>query len=296
MSDTNTTAPAWFTRAVKTPCKDFFVEVDGCPIHYLKWGDDGKPGLLFVHGNGAHAHWWDFIAPFFIDQYSVAAIDLSGMGDSGHRDEYVANCYADELMAVIKDAGFGDGTTIVGHSMGGFMTLRTAAIYGDHLKGIVLVDSAIRPPDYEWKSAMPIRKKKIYADAETAQQRFRLMPPQPCENQYILDHIAKHSITEVDGGWTWKFDDKFKSPFWKEKKRDDFKKIACRMGVINAENSSVVVPDVEEYMFKMLDESVPFVSLPECHHHLFLDQPIAFVSSLKTMLAEWTHSRPHRGR
>ena len=120
MTDTVAATPAWFTKAIETPRKDCYVEVDGCPIHYLKWGDDDKPGLLFVHGNGAHAHWWDFIAPFFIDQYSVAAIDLSGMGDSGHRDEYVANCYADELMAVIKDAGFGDDTIVVGHSMGGF--------------------------------------------------------------------------------------------------------------------------------------------------------------------------------
>jgi pimeloyl-ACP methyl ester carboxylesterase len=49
-------------------------------------------------------------------------------------------------------------------------------------------------------------------------------------------------------------------------------------------------------MFRMLDESVPFVTVPETHHHLFLDQPLAFVAALRTMLAEWRHSNPHRGR
>ena len=42
-----------------------FVEVDGAGIELLTWGDQGKPGILFLHGNGAHADWWSFIAPFF---------------------------------------------------------------------------------------------------------------------------------------------------------------------------------------------------------------------------------------
>src|SRR5438876_691854 len=70
-------APEWFTRAVTHPRKDCEAEVAGCPIHYLRWGDSGKPGLLLVHGSGAHAHWWDFIAPYFSEHYCVAAIDLS---------------------------------------------------------------------------------------------------------------------------------------------------------------------------------------------------------------------------
>ena len=48
---------------------------------------------------------------------------------------------------------------------------------------------------------------KRYPDRETALTRFRLQPPQPCENQYILDYIARHSLMAADGGWTWKFDD-----------------------------------------------------------------------------------------
>src|SRR2546423_1912983 len=60
--------PAWFARAVAAPFEDCFVEVDGARIHYLRWGQAGKPGLLLVHGGFAHAHWWDFIAPLFADR------------------------------------------------------------------------------------------------------------------------------------------------------------------------------------------------------------------------------------
>ena len=85
MNEHTTEGPDWFKRAVSTPREDRVVEVAGCPIHYLRWGDTAKPGVLLVSGSGAHAHWWDFIAPYFTDHNCVAAIDLSGMGDSGHR-------------------------------------------------------------------------------------------------------------------------------------------------------------------------------------------------------------------
>ncbi|MBV9329981.1 MAG: hypothetical protein JOZ55_00345, partial [Alphaproteobacteria bacterium] len=57
-------APEWFAEAVETAPEDRFVTVEGARVHYLRWGDREKPGLLLVHGNAAHAHWWDFIAPY----------------------------------------------------------------------------------------------------------------------------------------------------------------------------------------------------------------------------------------
>ncbi|MEQ1819104.1 MAG: glycoside hydrolase family 15 protein, partial [Terricaulis sp.] len=50
----------------------------------------------------AHANWWRFIAPFFTRDYRVAALDLSGMGDSGKRPEYNATLRADEMRATIE--------------------------------------------------------------------------------------------------------------------------------------------------------------------------------------------------
>ena len=97
-------APPWFERALDTPYEKREVEVEGCPIRYLLWGEEDKPGLLLVHGNGAHAYWWSFIAPFFLDHYRVAAINLGGMGDSGYRERYRAETFAAELMAEIGRA------------------------------------------------------------------------------------------------------------------------------------------------------------------------------------------------
>src|SRR5665213_2379034 len=55
-------APQWFERIAAIAPESCFVEVEGAKIHFLRWGDRSKPGLLLVHGNAAHAYWWSFIA------------------------------------------------------------------------------------------------------------------------------------------------------------------------------------------------------------------------------------------
>src|SRR3990172_10200242 len=74
--------PKWFQDAVAAPCERRRVNVDGCSIQYLRWGDPAKPGIVLVHGGAAHAHWWSFLAPQLTGSYHVVAPDLSGHGDS----------------------------------------------------------------------------------------------------------------------------------------------------------------------------------------------------------------------
>lgn len=73
-------APRWFQQAIAQAPERRRIPVSGAGIELLTWGEIGKPGLLFLHGNGAHADWWSFIAPFFAADWRVAAISWSGMG------------------------------------------------------------------------------------------------------------------------------------------------------------------------------------------------------------------------
>src|SRR5579872_4041302 len=91
-------APSWFRRALAVPFTDEFVDVDGCSIHYLAWGPRNRRGLVFVHGGGAHAHWLSHVAAIFSNEFRVLAIDLSGHGDSGHRNIYALEQWADEVQ------------------------------------------------------------------------------------------------------------------------------------------------------------------------------------------------------
>ncbi|HVE84657.1 MAG TPA: alpha/beta fold hydrolase, partial [Myxococcales bacterium] len=140
------TAPSWFTDALRAPRESREVEVEGCRVHYLRWGDPARPGLLLVHGGGAHAEWWSFLAPLLTRGYHVAALDMSGHGDSGHRPEYPHQLWCREILAVARDAGMAAPPVLVGHSLGGLVSIVTAAQYGDQLAGAVIVDAPVRRP------------------------------------------------------------------------------------------------------------------------------------------------------
>ena len=45
------------------------------------------------------------VAPLFLPEYQVVALDLSGHGDSGRRKEYPRELWADEVMAVAELVG-----------------------------------------------------------------------------------------------------------------------------------------------------------------------------------------------
>ncbi len=177
-----TESPRWFREAIETPYQTGSVVVDACPIHYLRWGQAGKAGLVLVHGGAAHAHWWSFIAPQLARDHQVVALDLSGHGESGRRTAYPRETWAKEVMAVAADAGFTQPPVLVGHSMGGFVCISAASLYGDQLAGAVILDSPVRRPDPEAEEGArgrAFRNPKTYATAGAALAHYRLEPEPP---------------------------------------------------------------------------------------------------------------------
>ena len=288
MSDT----PSWFSAAIGSKPDEDYVDVDGTPIHTLSWGDRGNPGLVFVHGGAAHAHWWSFIAPLFAHEWHAVALDLSGHGDSGRRTAYGHDLWAKEVMSVAQFAGFPGPPVVVGHSLGGMVTIQTAATYGSDLAGAVIVDAPVRRPSpeaEEGRSGRAFRRPGVYATEHEALSHFRLIPPQPADNEFLIDWIARHSLHETEAGWTWKFDPVlFQGTI--VPLRDQLASIRCRVALFTGELSVIVPPDTAEYMYDLMGRVAPVIPIPEAHHHLMLDQPLAFVAALRTLLADWEHS------
>jgi pimeloyl-ACP methyl ester carboxylesterase len=77
---------------------------------------------------------------------------------------------------------------------------------------------------------------------------------------------------------------------------ENLSQVRCRVALFRGELSDLVTPDVADYMYELLDRNAPLVEIPQAHHHLLLDQPLAFVSALRAILADWEHSLPRRPR
>jgi pimeloyl-ACP methyl ester carboxylesterase len=286
--------PHWFTDNIAAPTTTHSIEVAQAQISYRTWNADAnKPGLLFVHGYGAHSHWWDFIAPAFIADYRVAALDLSGAGDSEHRDHYTARTFAAEILAVAKaleDKTLGDQTIVVGHSFGGGMTRIAGFEHGAELGAVVLVDSAL-PRHQGPREAPPAPRAhtRVYPSLEQGMRRFRLRPPQPCSNQFILAHIARHSLRACAEGYQFKLDQALFAKLGADPApalpaaAEMVSRIDCPVGVIYGALSRFFDADTQALLSQLLPAKRVLV-VADAHHHVFLDQPLAFIAALKQLL------------
>ena len=49
-----------------------------------------------------------------------------------------------------------------------------------------------------------------------------------------------------------------------------------------------------KYMHELMDKKSPIISIPEAHHHIMVDQPLALVASLRALIIDWDHSKPSK--
>ena len=280
--------PEWFKKAIKNKPLSRFVKVKGADIHYLVWGDISKPGLFLIHGYSAHAHWWDFIAPNFIDNYCVVAIDLSGMGDSEHRDSYSQSLYSLEIKSVCEEMGW-NSANFLAHSMGGPISIKAASLYPDLFERLFLLDAVVVvPPDkarsFSSRNSM-VRNNFIYEDFNAAVDSFRLIPPQPCKNEFLLKHIAEHSFKNTDEGWLLKSDASIMRSYEYEDLTEIFMDLKCPTYLVYGLMSQILSQEILEYttyVGNLPAERV--VGIAGAMHHIFIDEPLVFVKEIKKLL------------
>lgn len=289
--------PAWFEAALARAPERSVVDVLGTGIEVLTWGERGRPGLLFLHGNRAHADWWSFIAPYFADTHRVVAMSWSGMGGSGWRDTYSMATLVEEMDTVAQATGLFDGPVkpvAVAHSFGAFVALRYAADRGRKFGGVVTVDMPMtKRPDGPRERSNEMRDNAVYPDVASALARYRFAPLQPCENLFIADHMARLSLKPAaDGaGVTWRFD-----PYqWRELRigspGQDMVASQCPVAVMWGGDSVLIDKPHLDHVRSKYASGMPWIEIPSAGHHVMVDQPLAFVTAVRGLLAGWPRSR-----
>ncbi|MCW2541834.1 MAG: alpha/beta hydrolase [Frankiales bacterium] len=293
--------PEWFAAAVATePVVDEIV-VAGVPMRYRAWADvstgdvpahdaaepvAGKAPVILLHGGGAHARWWDHIAPLLTHgRRVVVAADLTGHGDSGRREQYSLDLWADEVIALAGERCAAP-PIVIGHSMGGFVALQAASRAGNGLAGVITVDSPVRtrlPEDEAAATHKAFGPLKLYRTREELLARFRPIPAQPML-PYIANYVADNSIRHIDGGWTWKFDPRiFNRTRLSLTSLGD---IDIRLAMLRAERG-MISAEMQAAIDQALSRPATVIEMPEAGHAIMLDQPLALVTALRTLLAVW---------
>lgn len=124
-------------------------------INYHVTGS-GKPVFL-IHGFGEDSSVWRNQVPYLSNKFQLIIPDLPGSGQSEMIDDMSMEGLAEVIHSIVHQENV-DTCTVIGHSMGGYITLALAEKYWNHLDAFGLFHSSAYP-DTEEKKA--VRQKGI---------------------------------------------------------------------------------------------------------------------------------------
>ncbi len=136
----------WFTantaRRVEAmlPPRGQFMEIDGQRIHYVDTGGN-KPPVVMIHGLGGNLlHFGYAMADKLSNDFRVILVDRPGSGYSTRPDDAPATltAQAKTIATLIRKLGLGK-PLVVGHSLGGALSLAIALDHPDCVGGLTLL-------------------------------------------------------------------------------------------------------------------------------------------------------------
>jgi pimeloyl-ACP methyl ester carboxylesterase len=122
--------------------------------HYYQWMGDapgslGRPVMVFVHGWGGSARYWESTAQAFSDRFDCLLYDLRGFGRSllpaaplAADPGYELETYAEDLALLLDQLGLAK-VYLNAHSTGASIAVFFANLYPERLEQLILTCSGI---------------------------------------------------------------------------------------------------------------------------------------------------------
>jgi pimeloyl-ACP methyl ester carboxylesterase len=274
-------------------------------LHYVDWGNDGAPIVLLVHGGRDHARNWDWVARDLRRDFHVIAPDLRGHGDSAWAlgGMYAVADFVLDVANLIAAIG-AESLYVVGHSLGGAISLMYSGIYPERVGKVVAIEGLGPPPAMlaglltrkpwermaEWieqMRALAARQPRRYPTLDAAAARMRE------ENPFLSDeqahHLTIHSVNRnEDGTFSWKFDNYVRSfapyRFDVDDMRALWGRIACPTLLVRGADSWASDPEKDGRIEPF--QKARLVTIPKAGHWVHHDQLDAFLAAVRVFLAE----------
>jgi pimeloyl-ACP methyl ester carboxylesterase len=270
--------------------KDKFVTTNGIKIHYLDWGNEGKPVMVLLHGMRGHSHSWDSFSEPMSNDYRVLALDQRGRGDTdwAKDGDYSTSTMAEDF------AGFCEGLhlesfVLIGHSMGARNSMGFISQHPEKVEKLVIIDAPpANMPDGARIRAEIAGVPEEFDTFEDLYNHLRKENPLPPEE--VLRRRLKYQTKELPNGKLgWKYDvlvrERMRTgtrppsqdmwPAWRT--------ITCPTLIVRGMETDALTPK----MAKEMIDSIPhceIVEIPRAHHMVFEENPDAFLTEVRRWL------------
>ena len=276
-----------------------FFQSQGLRLHYADWGNADAPLLLLVHGGRDHGRSWDRIARSLQPHFHVLAPDLRGHGDSDWTKggSYSLTEYVYDLSRLVRTTA-ADRMTMIGHSMGGMVSLIYAGTFPEQVSALVVLDgvtvlpNAKRLPTHE-RIAKYIGQLDKLDDREP--RRYRTIDEAAAQmrahNKRLSAELAQHLATfgvrrNKDGTYSWKFDPYQRSMAPHRLLPDDhvslWSRITCPTLLLHAEESFLASSEtagLANYFQRARSETISGAG-----HWLHHEKPDEVLRAIRTFL------------
>ena len=256
--------------------------LDGVHLRALTWGKRSQPVVVFLHGGGANAHWWDHLAEPLSEQYRVVALDFRGHGDSDHPRDLMVGAFNHDLEALLTHLG-PPPIALVGHSMGGHVALDHAAHHPE-TRSAVLIDILRGASKRSRRSArLALTLRRTYATRADAVRRFRFFPPAPEAPEALRAAIAEHSVQrEPDGRYGFAFDPRwFSIP---SRPRPELSSVRCPTLIVRGVESELLTREGARALVDELPRGC-LAEIAGAGHQTHLENPDAVLAALRNFLS-----------
>ena len=116
-------------------------------INYVSCGEG--PPVILIHGMAASLQDWDAYLPSLVSRgYRAIALDLPGHGESSKPEdarEYHVDALYESMRDWIEGLDLESPPLLVGHSLGGYLSLAYARRHPDRVRGLALIDPFYSP-------------------------------------------------------------------------------------------------------------------------------------------------------
>jgi pimeloyl-ACP methyl ester carboxylesterase len=255
-------------------------------FHFSEWGDPGAPQVLLLHGGNQSAHSWDLVSLHLSDRYHVFALDQRGHGDSewARDQDYSIDAKVDDALAFVDDQGL-ESPVIMGHSMGGRVTMGMALARPELARGIVLVDVG---PELSSTGVQVIANFVThnvefddldeFLDNVVKYDRFRT-------REHIARTVKYNMLRRADGKYISKVDHRRVPVSSSDVTLDDVVRITCPVLLVRGGESDILEPEAAARFAGALPQG-RLVTVPNTGHNVHSGNTPGFLDAVGPFLAD----------
>lgn len=268
-----------------------------------EWGDLNAPPLVLVHGGRDQKRSWDRVAAALSQSYRVIAFDLRGHGESEwvSDGDYGVMDHVFDLASLVEHKEL-DRFTLIGHSLGGNITLRYAGLRPEKIEKLVAIEGLGPSPRMleerqslsvtdrlsqwlEQRRQLSERTPRIMDNMDVAKSRMKAAFMHLPDD--LIQHLTETGVKQhADGTVSWAYDPAGLGRSPSDIPHQDFvelwTKITCPTWLVYGANSWASNPEEDGRSKPFQNARVSIIE--DAGHWLHHDQFGVFMAALGSFL------------